>query len=395
MIRFKKTAEYFAPSLNWFLAAIFMSAVGRNGYNVACAWLLAVSGDGVAPVAIFFMFSSMMEMVASPACGWICDRYDRRFLSIIADCLRVVGAILLGILLSLEDFHWAVWLSTIVFATCDRLSLTATQSMIPHVGARHSAAVANSATFFFMQVGSLVAAALIGLILFISAPIYSLSIIAFFFACSVFCMIFVAPERQDRAVGKIQSSSPLSIDAALLRLGLIYCLLYIGGLIVSAVGPTFVFQEMKGNALDFGHFESAWSAGSIVGAVLLVPFARVAKIIRVLIIVLFITAISFASIKLTSFPFTLLAVCIIGASYNLGRVAIEVSLQSAVPRAALGRAKGVLHCGAMALGIVLLGSITIFPDAIAPTTIFLSYSALIAFCTFGFALRASKKDKPF
>ncbi|CUX06705.1 putative transporter protein [Agrobacterium fabacearum S56] len=383
MIRSKINAENFAPSFNWFLAAVFVSAVGRNGYNVACAWLLVVSGEGVASVATFFMVSSAMEMVTSPACGWICDRYDRRFVSIFADCLRVVGAILLGLLLSLEDFHWAIWLSTMVFATCDRLSLTATQSMIPHVGARLSQALANSATFFFMQVGSLVAAALIGLILFISAPIYSLSAIAFVFACSVVCMIFVGAERQDRTVGKIQPSRSLFIDSALLRLGLIYCLLYVGGLLVSAVGPTFVFEELKGNALDFGHFESAWSAGSILGAVLLIPFVRLAKIVEVLIIVLFVTAISFASIKLTSFPFTLLGVCILGASYNLGRVAIEVSLQSSVPHASLGRAKGVLHGGAMALGIVVLGLIAVFPDAISPTTIFLAYSAVIIVCTLG------------
>ncbi|QAA98363.1 MULTISPECIES: MFS transporter [Agrobacterium tumefaciens complex] len=386
MVRFKTNATTPPPSFNWFLAATFASAVGRNGYNVACSWLLAVSGGGIASVATFFITSSVMEMVASPVCGWICDRYDRRRLALIADAVRGGSAVILGLLLSLENFHWYVWASTIVFATCDRLSLTAMQAMIPHVAARHSLPVANSTTFFFMQVGSLVAAASIGLILLTSAPIFSLLAIGWCFLGSVVCMIFVAHEREHSAISNDQSPSVLCIDAAMLRLGLIYCLLYIGGLLISAVGPSFVFEEHKGNALDFGRLESAWSVGSIFGAVLLIPLARIANSVTLQLLALFITAASFAFIKLLNFPSALLAVCIIGVSYNLGRVAIEVSLQSTVPRAALGRAKGLVHCAAMTFGVVILGLVAIFPGAIAPATIFLTYSALIIVCMVGIVM---------
>ncbi|MFK4259478.1 MFS transporter [Agrobacterium tumefaciens] len=372
-------------SFHWFLLATFVSAVGRNSYNIACSWLLAASGGGVAVVATFFIISSVTEMVASPVCGWICDRYDRRRLAIIADCFRASAAVALGLLVSLENFHWYVLVSTLVFATCDRLSLTAMQSMIPHVAKRHSLPVANSATFFFMQVGSLVAAASMGLILFVSTPAVSFWGMALCFAGSVLAMMFMAWERKAGTAISDQSSSVLCISAPLLRLGLIYSTLYLGGLLISAVGPTFVFEELQGNALDFGHLESAWSAGSILGAVLLIPFARVAKPITLQFIVLLITAVAFASIKLSSFPWALLAVCVIGASYNLGRVAIEVALQSIVPHAALGRAKGLLHCSAMGFGVASLGLIASFPDGFWPTTIFLTYSALVSMV--GLALR--------
>ena len=387
MVRPKTNAKTTNASFQWFLAATFMSAVGRNGYNVACSWLLAVSGGGVSSVAAFFMASSVMEMLASPVCGWMCDRFDRRRLALIADAVRFASAVILGLLLRIEDFYWFIWLSTLVFATCDRLALTAIQSIVPQVAARYSLPVANSATFFFMQVGSLVAAASMGIILFTSTPVVSVLAIALCFAGSVTCMISVAYGEEGSSTAKNQECPGLRCDAALVRLMLIYCLLYIGGLLISAVGPSLVFEELQGNALDFGHLESVWSAGSILGAVLLVPVARATKLSTLQIVVLGVTAVSFALMKLSSFAIVLLAICVLGTSYNLGRVAIEVALQSTVACTALGRAKGLLHCSAMTFGVVVLALIAIFPDAVAPTTIFLTYSVVIVGCLFGLVLR--------
>ncbi len=387
MVQLKTDAKTTTSSFHWFLAATFMSAVGRNGYNVACSWLLVVSGGGVSSVATFFMASSVTEMLASPVCGWMCDRFDRRRLAVIADAVRGASAAVLCLLSGMEDFYWFIWLSTIVFATSDRLALTAMQSMVPQVAGRHSLPVANSYTFFFMQVGSLVAAASVGIILFTSTSVVSVLVIALCFTGSVTCMLFVAYEAEGRSAGNNQACGSLRFDAALVRLGLIYCLLYIGGLLISAVGPSLVFEELQGNALDFGHLESVWSAGSILGAVLLVPIARATQSGTLQIVVLGITAVSFALIKLSDFPMLLLVICVLGTSYNLGRVAIEVALQSTVPCYALGRAKGLLHCAAMTVGVVVLAMIAIFPGATAPTTIFLIYSVLIILCIFGLMLR--------
>lgn len=392
MVRPNMDAKTTTSSFRWFLAATFMVAVGRNGYNVACSWLLAVSGGGVSFVATFFMAASVVEMLVSPVCGWMCDRFDKRRLAVIADGVRGVCAVILSLSLGFGNSHWYIWLSTAVFATCDRLSLTAMQSMVPHVSETHSLPVANSAAFFFMQVGSLVAAVCTGLILFALQPAFSLLALALCFAGSVLSMTLVTCERTDSAVSNEQSSATLCIDAALLRVCLIYSLLYLGGLLVSAVGPSFVFEEHKGNALDFGRLESAWSVGSILGAVLLIPVARTASLTSVQIAVLVITAGSFSLLKMLDFPLVLLAFCVVGVAYNLGRVAIEVALQCTVPHEALGRAKGLLHFAAMTFGVVVLGLLAVFPQAISPTTIFLAYSTLVMACLLAIAVRLLKSE---
>lgn len=385
MIRLKTDVIVLSATFTWFLGAAFLSAVGRNGYNVACSWLLVVSGGGVASVATFFIASCVVEMLASPACGWICDHYNRRRVSVLADAVRVVCAVMLGLLSSFDEFYWCVWLSTIIFATCDRLSLTAMQSMIPHIALKHTLPLANSVAFLFMQIGSLVAAALIGVLLFKAAPTFSFLAIALFFGFSALCMMFVTCEPVDGIERVCQSLPVLQIDASLLKLVFIYSVLYTGGLLISAVGPALVFKEYGGDALDFGHLESGWSVGSILGAVLLLPLARLINAATLQIMVLSVTAISFASIKLSNFPLALILVCVLGTSYNVGRVAIEVSLQSTVPHAALGRAKGLLHCAAMVCAVAMLGMITAFPDAIAPTTIFLTYAGIVLACILGLA----------
>ncbi|NTF10671.1 MFS transporter [Agrobacterium rubi] len=295
--------------------------------------------------------------------------------------MRAAAAVVLGVFLNMENYLWAIWISTLIFAGCDRLSLTATQSMIPTVGNRYSPTVANSTAHFFMQVGSLTAAASVGFSLLIVEPVVVAFGIACFFATSVFFMGCVFPERTNHGVSERLSPPPLRIDAPLFGLCSVYCLLYACGLLISAIGPTLVFEELQGNALDFGNLESAWAVGSIFGAVLLVPLFYIARAVRLEILALCVTAISFASLKAFDFPWILLTICIVGASFNLGKVAVEVRLQSIVPSMALGRAKGFLHCSAVTIGVVLLGFIAIAGTSISPTTICLIFSLIIMVST--------------
>jgi MFS family permease len=348
---------------------------------LACSWLLAVSEHGVTAVATFFAMISVVELVTSPISGWLADQYSRRRLAMIADSMRAAAAVALGACLHTETFYWSIWMSTLIFAGCDRLSLTATQSMIPKIGDGYPPTVGNSAACFFMQVGSLAAAASVGLSLLVLSPSVVMLTIAFFFAASVLSMACVSIKGIDPGGCENQSPPTLHIDVPLLRLCLIYCLLYTCGLLVSAIGPSFVFQELRGNAVDFGNLEISWSLGSIIGAVLLIPLSYFASSVRVEIVTLWVTAISFASLKALDLPWVLVAIGIIGVSYNLGKVAIEVRLQAVVPRRALGRAKGLAHCGAVTLGVILLGMIGLAGTSISPTTIFLLLSLAITVCT--------------
>ncbi|WP_165909410.1 MFS transporter [Shinella sp. JR1-6] len=369
----------YARSFNWFLASTFASAIGRNGYHIACAWVLIVSGQGSAAVAGFFTIISLTELVTSPLAGWLADRFDRRILYVIAETVRVVAAIVLGAVLMVTSVLWAIGLSAVLFATCDRIALTASQSMIPSISARLSLATANSMTFFLMQSGSLAAAVLVGALLHGASSVVTFGAVSIGFAFSAIIMRVVRHERgpSERAGGAMESS-PV-IDSQFLCLSVVYALLYTGGMLISVIGPSFVFDEHGGNAVDFGQLESSWSAGSILGALLLIPLVRATKLTVLQYVILGSSAVSFAVIKALDPPFALLAFAILGALYNLGRVAVEVMIQSAVPSTALGRAKGLLHSVGVLLGVVLFAIVSVIADDVKPSTLFLAYAVILAF----------------
>lgn len=368
-------------SFNWFLASTFISAVGRNGYQIACAWLLVAQGFSAASVAAFFAIISAAELVSSPFAGWMSDRYNRRFLCVAADMLRFAGALALGVLVLVIDLQWAIWLSAMLFATSDRIALTSSQSMIPAIGAGLSLPAANSMVFFLMQSGSLLAAVLTGLLLHFAIPTYTFTLIAVAFALSVCFMLAVRGEMSPQSGSGADPRSALQIDAHLLRLGAIYALLYTGGVLISVIGPSFVFVELEGDAIDFGQLEGAWSAGSILGTLLLIPLLQAARITILQLAILALTAVSFGLLKVLEIPWTLLIFALLGALYNLGRVGIEVMLQSSVPQTALGRAKGALHSLGVLLGAVLFGVVAAVGDAVSPSTVFLVFALILAAAT--------------
>jgi MFS family permease len=368
-------------SLNWFLASTFASAVGRNGYHIACAWVLIASGRGSGAVAGFFAIISLVELITSPAAGWLADRFDRSMLYIIAEFIRVVAAIALGAILMATNVMWAIWLSAVLFATCDRIALTASQSMIPSISAKFSLATANSMTFSLMQSGSFAAAGIVGVLLHASNAMVTFGAVSIGFALSAIIMRVVRHGKNPaEGVGDVRPIS-LVIDPQFLCLGAIYALLYTGGMLVSVIGPSFVFDEHGGNAIDFGQLESSWSAGSILGALLLIPLVHAARVPALQFAILGLSAVSFALLKVLDPPFTLVAFATLGTLYNLGRVALEVTIQSSISSATLGRAKGVLHSVGVLLGVVLFAVVSVVADDVPPSSLFLAYGVILAIGT--------------
>ncbi|WP_439632343.1 MFS transporter [Shinella sp.] len=368
-------------SFNWFLASTFASALGRNGYHIACAWVLIASGNGSGAVAGFFAIISLVELVTSPIAGWLVDRFDRRILYIMTEIMRGVAAIGLGAVLMVTNVMWAIWLSAVLFATCDRIALTASQSMIPSISAKFSLATANSMTFFLMQSGSLAAAGIVSVLLHSSTAIVTFGAVSIAFTLSATIMRVVRHEKSPLEGAADPRRGSLAVNSQFLCLGAIYALLYVGGMLVSVIGPSFVFDEHGGNAIDFGQLESFWSAGSILGALLLIPLVRAARVPVLQFAILGLSAVSFVLLKALDPPYTLAAFAILGALYNLGRVALEVRIQSSVSSATLGRAKGVLHSVGVLLGVVLFAVVSVVADDVPPSSLFLAYGVILAIST--------------
>ena len=359
-----------------FLASIFAAAVGRNGYYIACVWALVEAGYGSAGVATLLAIVNVVEFIASPLAGVTADRLDRRHLNIVADVGRFAVTLATAFSLLYLDVFPTLCMSAILFSICDRLALTASQAMIPLVTRGTDLATSNSTIFFIMQVGSLGAALLAGPLLSGRSPPPAFAVLSLFFLVSAGSLSLMRLGSIPQGVSR-PSSFALTIDRRLLRLFAAYALLYGGAVLVTVMGSSFVFEEQKGTAADFGHLEAAWSAGSMIGAVLFVRLTPAVSAPILHLMLLASTALALMSLIALRAPWTLIAFTALGCLYNLGRVSIEVTLQSRVGDSVLGRAKGVMHSLAVALGLLVFGIVAAAGDRALPSTIFFSFGVML------------------
>lgn len=362
--------------LPWFLASTLSASIGRNGYYIACAWVLVKAGSGSAGVATLLSIVSVVELVASPLAGSMADRFDRRRLNIVADVGRFAAVIATALSLLHLEILPTLCMSAVAFSICVRVALTAAQATIPLATGGANRATSNSSVFFVMQLGSLGAALLAGPLLSQLSPAPAFATPALFFLVSAGSLsaMRLDPIPQDAARPK---SLALTIDPRLRRLFAAYALLYGGAVLVTVLGSSFILEEQNGTAADFGRLEAAWSAGSLIGALLVVSLTRAVGAPILHLMLLGSTALALMSLIALRAPWTLVVFVALGCLYNLGRVSIEVTLQSRVVDSVLGRAKGAMHSLAVALGLLIFSTATVLGDSVFPSTVFFSFGVLL------------------
>ncbi|MCA0046255.1 MFS transporter [Mesorhizobium sp. B283B1A] len=359
-----------------FLASTLSAAVARNGYYIASAWILVERGYGTAGVATFLAIASIVEFIASPLAGVAADRFDRRRLNVAADLSRFVVMLATACALLYMNVFLIICLSAALFSFCDRVALTSSQSMIPVIADGRDLVATNSAVFFVMQSGNLGAALLAGPLLHERSPALPFTVLAAFFLFSAGCLALMRLEPVSRDV-RIAKISAAQIDPSLRRLIVVYALLYTGAVLVSVMGSSFVFQEQKGTAVDFAYLEAAWSAGSLIGAVFLCRIERAMSVHARHLVLLGLTALVLMALAYLSSPWTVVLFAALGFLYNLGRVSVEVTLQSHVSVYLLGRVKGIMHSVAVALGLLVFGIGAAVGDRAFPSTIFSSFGVVL------------------
>ncbi|WP_352128802.1 MFS transporter [Mesorhizobium sp. dw_380] len=377
-----------------FLASTLLAAAGRNGYYIASAWTLVAAGYGSAGVATLLAAVSVVEFVASPLAGAAADRFDRRRLNIAADLGRFAILLATACTLLCLDAFLTLCLSAVLFSFCDRVALTASQAMIPLATRGADLATSNSTVFFTMQLGSLGAALLAGSLLGGRSPALTFAALALFFLFSAASLSWMRLALLPQGVRTAKGLAP-NIDKHLLRLFAAYALLYGGAVLVTVVGSSFVFEEQTGTAADFSHLEAAWSAGSVIGAAVLVRLTRAISGHILQLMLLASTALALMSLIALHAPWTLIVFATLGFVYNLGRVSIEVTLQSRVPDNVLGRAKGVMHSLAVALGLIIFSIAGVMGNSVFPSTIFFGFGVVLLISVPALSIRiAQRKDEP-
>lgn len=377
-----------------FLASTLSAAVGRNGYYIASAWTVVAAGYGGAGVATLLATVSLVEFVVSPLAGLAADRFDRQRLNIAADLGRFAVLLTTACTLLYLDTFLTLCVSAALFSICDRVALTASQAMIPLMTQAAELASTSSTVFFTMQSGSLGAALLAGSLLGGRSPALTFMVLALLFLVSAGSLSWMRPGRLPQGVRTAKGLLP-NMDRHQLRLFAAYALLYGSAVLVTVIGSSFVLEEQQGTAADFGYLEAAWSAGSVIGAAVLVRLTRAISGPILHLMLLASTALALMSLITLWAPWTLIVFATLGFLYNLGRVSIEVTLQSRMPDNVLGRAKGVMHSLAVALGLVIFSIAGVIGESVCPSTIFFGFGVVLLISIPALSIGiAQRKDEP-
>jgi MFS family permease len=363
-----------------YVTSVFLASFGRGAFYLGSSWLLVEEGYGAIAVAHFFGIVSAAELISSPIAGWITDRWDRRWLSVCADGLR--SAVALGMAcVVVPDIRQVIFVSAFALVFAERLAMTASQTLLPGMCQKMVLPRANSVVFLSMQCGNFLAAVLGGYLLaaYGFRPFCMAIMVAF--ALSAAAMLLVRPGRIGISKTANEKRSANARGVRLVDVVALYSLLYGCATLISVLGASLVFDEMRGNAVIFGLIEGAWAIGSIIGAVLLMPISRHMEVSHLGLPILALTATALIGTPLMSFPLQFALFGILGLLYNLGRVNVEVLLQSIVTNGELGRVKGWTHSLGVLIGAVVLVTVSIVGDTVLPSALFSIFGLLIAFAT--------------
>ncbi|WP_167371549.1 MFS transporter [Rhizobium tibeticum] len=357
-----------------YLCAMAAAAAGRNAYFVLVAWIVVDASRSPAVVAVLLAAGSIAEFLTTNLGGSAADRFDRRLTCLVCDIFRLIimGATFAG--LACFDPIPVLVVSWLAYAVVDRTYLTALQALIPSIAAAERLMAFNSMSYIAMQVGNLLAALSTGILLVMVPERFGVLVPLFCFALSFVAISsrswLVIRETGRKPIVRLRLSDvvPTALPSGpLLTSAAIYALIYAMGMLVNALASTLVIQQLKGTALDFSYPEAAWAAGSVAGCIgLLFLEPRSHRLVSHLALSGFILT---GFILLQGLTMTIVQMTMLGVSYNVARVIIDVQVQRSVPSHMLGRARSQIHTLCVAIGLAVYGLIAVVGPGVEPSII--------------------------
>lgn len=371
---------------SFYLFCIVASAAGRNAYFVMVAWIATDVSNSASALSILLALGSAAELLTSNVGGALVDRFDRRLVCIGCDLSRLLLMLSTGLAFLFGDPLVVLYVSWTIFAVIDRTYSTALQAIIPSVARPESLRSFNSVSYIAMQAGNLIAAIVAGLTLSaIGRDLTPLLPSAFFILSllGLLALLGQQPLSCSQHGSKRESIRRLDLLPTtftlqpLKAIAVIYALIYAMGMFVSVLGSAYVIHELDGSALQFGYLEACWALGSIAGCAAFLFGSALWRRQSLLFHLALAGAILSGFLILQSYPFALVQMMVLGLSYNIARVLVDVRVQSTVSDGMLGRARSQIHTICVAIGLLAYGIIAVAGDAILPSEVFGLFGVLM------------------
>lgn len=365
-----------------YLCCLGAAAAGRNAYFVTVAWIVVDASRNPGLLALLLAAGSAAEILTTNFGGSIADRFDRRLICLICDALRsaIIAATIFGV--AHANPIYVVALSWVTFCVIDRTHQTSMQAMLPCMIEGGQGLMAfNSISNIAMQAGNLLAVLATGAVIVATPQQYGLTVSLLCFALSFLAMA-ANHHRPARSLETLGHSRVRMVDVLpttlpsgrLMESVAVYALIYAMGMLANVLAAALAIQQLDGTALQFSYLEAGWAAGSVGGCVLLIFFAPRRRLTLPLLLSGFVLLSFFMVQDLTA---SIVQMTILGITYNVARIVIDVQAQKAVGSDKLGRARSQIQTLCTCAGLVVYGLVALIGSTLQPSIVFGSFGIVM------------------
>jgi MFS transporter, DHA3 family, macrolide efflux protein len=365
------------------------SLLGSHLVSFALVWWLTETTNSATSLAIAATVSVLPGIVIAPIAGALIDRWDRRRVMIVADCLVALVTLGLAGLFTLDIVRpWHLYILMLLRATGGAFHWPAMQAatgqLIPkkHLSriSGLNQALQGAANIVVPPAGALI------LKLLPMQSILAIDVVTAVIA--VLPLLFVRIPKPERPA----KAPPLSTD---LREGFRYvtqhrgimlvilCSVFVNILMAPASSfiPLMVTRHFGGGVLELGWMQSALGFGIVAGGLLLGAWGGFRNRSVTAVVALFLRGIGMLIVGLTpstAFPLALTAAFFYNAVSPLVDGSIMAILQSVVPNHLMGRVVTLVHSGfalSIPIGMAIGGPLA---DAAGVSACFIGAGVLTA-----------------
>ncbi len=284
MSHFKKRIELLkAPAFRYFILSCLLSMFGAGMGYIAMTWAVLRGHQAVSAVAILMICFWLPGVILGPFMGVIVDRYSRKWIVIVANGIRALFYIAVGIFLyfsySTQMIYYLALISGGIFAIYG----PAIMRFIREIVSKDDLLYANSTIDIAYEVGNILGMGTVGVFIALFGVQIALIANGIFFLLAIILLMFI-PKN---ALLTYEPKKPASLNIMNdFKIGLRYLLdrkvlmvIYTVQLLVMVefmTAPVLLAPFSKillhATVTQFGHIEAALSIGIVVGGIFL-PWA--------------------------------------------------------------------------------------------------------------------------
>jgi predicted MFS family arabinose efflux permease len=275
-----KITTYF-PALAYknfriFITGLFISQIGTWVQNIGQIWLVLGITDSALLLGVVTAMQNLPMLLFSLLAGSLVDRFNKRKILIVIQCLFLVLATILAILAFRQVVqYWHIVLLAFLFGLCRTVDVPARQAMFIDLVGRDALMNAISMNHMAFQVGRVVGPALAGICISILglAPCFLLNAVSYIPIALGFVIINL-PENQEQAVHKnifrdmidgltyVKNEKMILLPLVLMAVIAIFITNY------QVVLPIYAKVNYGADPAIYGFLMTAMGIGALIGATL-------------------------------------------------------------------------------------------------------------------------------